>query len=363
MIPAAHDLEAIAGGLREDLDVFPLFSPSALAALPRPTFLIDTIVQRGGLGVLYGPSGIGKSFVALDWSLCIASGLSWYGRAVEGGRVVYIAAEGVAGLNQRVEAWSKARGHTPDERLCFLPEVVNLLDRSQIEKAERTLAHLSEPPALIVVDTMARMMVGGDENAARDVGLVIDAVDSLRRPFGSAALIVHHTGKSGEDERGSSALRGAADVMHSLKPDGSALKLECTKAKDIGVPEPWTIHLSPLGDSCVLRLGSNPGQLGPGERQILETLPASFGTNAAPSGQLMKASGVPERSYYRSLQTLENRGLLRVQSQGRTKLYELTAAGIEELLPTPADDCQADDPITAATATPLGVAGGSRDGR
>jgi len=362
VIPAARELEAIAGGeVRQD--VFPLLSPSELADLPAPSFLLDPFVPRGGLSVLYGPSGIGKSFVALDWSLCVANGLPWYGRAVEGGRVVYIAAEGVAGLNQRVEAWSKARGHTPDDRLCFLPEVVNLLDRAQVEKAERTLAQLPEPPVLIVVDTMARMMVGGDENAARDVGLVIDAVDSLRRPFGSAALIVHHTGKNGEDERGSSALRGAADMMHSLKPDSSALKLECTKAKDIEVPESWTLHLSPTRDSCVLRLGSNPGQLGAQERQVLETLPAAFGTNAAPSGQLMRASGVPERSYYRCLQTLETRGLLRIDQQGRTKLYSLTEAGIEELLPTPADDCQADDPITAATATPLGVAGGSRDGR
>ncbi len=364
MIPAAHELQALAGGgVREDLDVFPLLSPSALAALPAPSFLLDGFLPRAGLSVLYGPSGFGKSFLALDWSLCIANGLRWYGRDVEAGFVLYIAAEGVFGLHQRVEAWSTARSHAAGERLRFLPETVNLLDRSHLERAKRTLDQLPEAPVLIVVDTLARTMVGGDENAARDVGMVIAAVDALRQPFGAAACIVHHTGKNGEDERGSSALRGAADMMHALKPDSSALKLECTKAKDSEALEPWTLHLSATRDSCVLRLGSNPGQLGAQERQVLETLPAAFGTNAAPSGQLMRASGVPERSYYRCLQNLETRGLLRIDQQGRTKLYSLTEAGIEELLPTPADDCQADATITAASTPPLRGAGGSSDGR
>ncbi len=78
---------------------------------------------------------------------------------------------------------------------------------------------------------MARSMVGGDENAARDVGLFIDNVDQVRRRYGAAALVVHHTGKDGKLERGSTALRGAADTLVALRPDDDELKLTCEKQK------------------------------------------------------------------------------------------------------------------------------------
>ena len=103
---------------------------------------------------------------------------------------------------------------------------------------------------------MARSMIGGDENAARDVGMFIAAADELCKASGAARLIVHHTGKNGEDERGSSALRGAADLMAALKPDGAGLRLECVKAKDSEPFEPWNLHLEPLADSCHIGLGS-----------------------------------------------------------------------------------------------------------
>jgi hypothetical protein len=92
---------------------------------------------------------------------------------------------------------------------------------------------------LIVWDTMARSMIGGDENAARDVGLAIAAADYLAEPHQAARLFVHHTGKNGEEERGSSALRGAADTLLALKPYEPGLRLTCEKAKDSEAFEPW----------------------------------------------------------------------------------------------------------------------------
>jgi RecA-family ATPase len=48
---------------------------------------------------------------------------------------------------------------------------------------------------LVVIDTLARCMVGADENSARDMGEAIDALDRLRRAAGSCVLPVHHMGK------------------------------------------------------------------------------------------------------------------------------------------------------------------------
>ena len=157
--------------------------------------------MAGGFNVLFGPSGCGKSFLALDWSACIAAGLSWYGQASMQGPVVYISAEGAGGLKRRYAAWKHARGVDSVPGLTFIPEAVNLLDPAQVVRVQDTIDALGEPPAMFVVDTMARSMVGGDENSSKDVGLLIDHIDVLKERYRSAALTVHHTGTEGERER------------------------------------------------------------------------------------------------------------------------------------------------------------------
>jgi hypothetical protein len=74
--------------------------------------------------------------------------------------------------------------------------------------------------------------------------------------YADAAHVVHHAGKDGKDERGSSALRGAADLMVKTQRDGNSprLTLACDKAKDF---EPWdalTLERELVGSSCVLSL-------------------------------------------------------------------------------------------------------------
>lgn len=197
----------------------PLLSIADLAELPPPTWVLDELLPSG-FSVLFGPSNVGKSFLALDWSLCIATGECWYGKQAADGWVVYIAAEGVHGLYRRVQAWMHARDQTAPERIRFIPNAANLLDGSDLVRVATAIARLPEAPKLIVVDTMARCMVGGDENSAKDVGRFIAGVEQLSTTYETNSLVVHHTGKDGEGERGSSALRGAADAMLALKPDG-----------------------------------------------------------------------------------------------------------------------------------------------
>lgn len=338
---------------------FPLLSVADLRNLKPPDFLIDGMLPRSGFSVLYGPSGVGKSFLALDWAFCVAAGLAWYGNAAQAGAVLYIAAEGRAGLGIRAAAWHEARNQPDVDAIRFLPEPVNFLDLATVEKAKRTVDAMNPKPVLIVIDTMARSMVGGDENSARDVGLFIHHADQLGNVCDAARLVVHHTGKNGEDERGSSALRGAADMMHALKPEGAGIRLECAKAKDCEEYDPWSLHLGNVADSCILRLGSNHVSLSAQERTILAELSAAFGSDPATSAQLLRASGVPERSYYRAVKSLEDRGYVDPKLDGRSKRYTLNSLGRDALLPTTANDCQADAGITAATPPPLGGGSGS----
>lgn len=329
--------------------VFQLLSLGDLANLRPPAFLIDGLLPQGGLSVLFGPSGVGKSFLALDWALCIAHGLAWWGRETKAGSVLYIAAEGHVGLGVRAAAWQTVRRCDGGDRIRFLPESVNLLDPGQVERAKRTLLELNERPALIVIDTMARSMVGGDENAARDVGLLVAAVDSIRATSRAAALVVHHTGKNGEDERGSSALRGAADMMHALKPDGAGLRLECVKAKDSEPYEPWFLHLQPTAKSCVLALGTRTGELAPSETQLLREVSAAFGTRPVSGTKVRDASDLPKSTYYRTLKALVDRGLLAMEGDDRRPTYTLTPDGEAAAVPTSPTSPNGTSPVESHT--------------
>lgn len=212
--------------------LFKLLTVEELHNLPPPTWLLQDLLVAGGFAVLYGPPEIGKSFVALDFALSIATNYAGIAAPKLTGPVVYVAAEGVSGVGKRIGVWEKSHGREAENFRC-LPEAVNLYEGADTSNLIRTLRFLPEPPRLIVIDTMARCMAEGDENSAKDVGLLIANLDKIRHTFSCATLVIHDGNKSNQCvERGSSALRGAADTMLSLTRTGGDLQLRCEKQKD-----------------------------------------------------------------------------------------------------------------------------------
>lgn len=239
------------------LEGFPLLGLDDLLNQPPPEWVIDGLLPEG-LAVVFGQPSTFKSFVALDWALRVATGQPCYGREVRQGHVVYIASEGSGGLGQRVRAWLDAHG---DEDLAadvrefahFLPRTVDLTDRTDAERLRVTAHDLPEPPRLVVIDTMARAMATGDENSSRDVGRFIAAVDRIDA---ASKVIVHHAGKGSTTERGSGALRGAADMMARVDRTGQAMRvtLTCDKAPKDAPPWPDTmLEAERVADSLAMR--------------------------------------------------------------------------------------------------------------
>lgn len=319
----------------EHAATLPLLSIADLAARPKPTWHIDGMVPEGGFVVVYGPPASYKTFLLLDWMLCTAAGLPWYGCEVRRGSVVYIAAEGASGLYQRIEAWCTARNCEPPADFYVIPQPVNFLNKQDVEALKVILAAMEQPLSAIVADTMARCMSGGDENSVKDVGQVITALDEIARPYGATRYLAHHTGKSGDEERGSSALRGAADTMISTKPDGSGIKLVCDKQKDSEPFDPWNLHLEQTAQSAVLRLGTRSGQIGSVELQMLDEFQRSFGTQWAGVTAMKEACAGPKTSYYRSRKALIDGGFLELENDSRTPRCRLTELGLSRVPTSP----------------------------
>src|SRR5919199_3548534 len=89
-----------------------LLTIEELEQLPAPRWLVGNHLVAESISVLFGPSGGGKTFVALDLALTVATGQDWLGtEPVEAGYVVYATSEGLAGLARRIHAWRAAHGH------------------------------------------------------------------------------------------------------------------------------------------------------------------------------------------------------------------------------------------------------------
>ncbi|MGI8800623.1 MAG: AAA family ATPase [Solirubrobacteraceae bacterium] len=300
---------------------FPLLTVADLDNLPDPEWLVDGIVPEGN-AVVFGQPGTFKSFVTLDLALCVAAGCDWHGHPVKGGNVVYVAAEGIRGMKLRVDAWQQVYGPRDLGRLFFVSEGVDLIDESTAEKLRLTLALVQGPVQLLVVDTMARSMVGADENSAKDVGLFLHELGRL--PV-ATRLLVHHTGKDGVTERGSGALRGAADVMVKVERDGQAhrVALVCDKPPKDG--EAWptmTFEREVVGGSLVMKLVPVFRALLDASDEIRKRI-VDFVHKHGPVSQTKIEQGVAGKGVLirRTLGDLVVEGVLDVTQKGQSKLY------------------------------------------
>jgi predicted ATP-dependent serine protease len=222
---------------------FKLYHASELDSLPSVQWLVEGEIPAKSLTALFGGSGTGKSFVTLDHALRIAQSVP----------VVYVAAEGETGYRDRKNAWV-AHFRQKVGALYFCFQAVRMLDIAEVQTFITAIRPLS--PGLVILDTLARCMLGGDENSARDMGQFIESCGLIRQQLGAAVLVVHHTSKNGNAERGSSALRGACDSMIELNNDDGLITLACSKSKDASpFPKRYlrlvTVHLSPERSSCV----------------------------------------------------------------------------------------------------------------
>jgi hypothetical protein len=68
---------------------------------PSEEWRVEDVVPLRGFGLIYGKPRSFKSFIAIHLALHVVLGLQWAGKRVEKDKVVYIAAEGAAGINKR----------------------------------------------------------------------------------------------------------------------------------------------------------------------------------------------------------------------------------------------------------------------
>ncbi|GAA4908300.1 AAA family ATPase [Streptomonospora salina] len=298
---------------------------SGLALLPEPRPLIEGTIDQHSVVLLAGPWGSGKSFIALDWGARISTGLAWQTRPIqETGTVLYVAAEGAYGLKRRIDAWEYAwRTKLTDDGFMILTRPVNLLSPGEVaELCEQVREH---GIAHVIVDTLARCLVGGDENSARDMGMAVDALYEIREATGDGGtvLAIHHTGKDRQTIRGSSALEAGVDTVYQTEGDGRLIQLKRTKRKDGPVDDLVRLSLNPVADSVVVASQNGVG-ISRSEDTVVSLLHSHFSNLEAPTTRtLMDVSGMPQSSFYRVLNGLVTKGTVVFEKDGRSTRVRL----------------------------------------
>lgn len=315
---------------------FPLLSIAELRQRPKPESLLGPYIPGRALVVPYGPSGHGKSFLALDWGLSIASGCAWFNHPVKQGPVVYVAAEDAENLSSRVDSWLEARHELEPEQFAAIPEAANLTRAVDVDRLIATIAARWPTPALVIIDTLAQSMVGAEENSTKDMGLVVDATKRIRDELpGAATLVVHHSGRNGEHERGSTALYAAANVVLRVARDEAdgAIVIENPKQKNAREAEPLKLQLTEVGESCVLTPFEDVAVIAGARRLALETLSSTFGSEPVSATKWLKATTIPERTFYRIKNALVQGGFVTEERRGKRSVYLLADRGQTSLLP------------------------------
>lgn len=197
---------------------------------------VKHMIPDNSLGMFFGASGTYKSFIALDHGLHVAHGLQWMGKKTTQGRVVYMAAEGGAGIYRRVHAWHQQHNLplTANFHVCITPMVLSI--DAHVDALASAIESLPSPPRLVCIDTLSQTFEG-DENSATDISAYLRLINAkIRARFDCTVVVIHHSGHAAtERPRGSSAIIANVDFLVGVyKPEGTAqmARLDVIKQKD-----------------------------------------------------------------------------------------------------------------------------------
>jgi hypothetical protein len=291
-----HEAEVVPIDVRKAKLRGRLRSPAEIRDMQPPPPIVPGWLSKGDLAVIYGSPKAAKSLTTQDLANSRGTGRSWLGLPTEPGSTLYMAAEGTGGLGKRIRAWEDYNGVAVDG-VHYLPGSVNLLDELMVTDVADLAVELAVD--MVVIDTIARTMVGGDENGPKDMNRLVAGLDHIREKSGALALGVHHAGKDeSKGMRGHSSLLGAVDGVLYAQMANKVLTVQAECLRDL--PHLDSVVLEPIASAAA---GSIP-------HPVLVTLREIDDLNGVPTSIWMKAAEVSERTFYRTRTQLIGAGLV-----------------------------------------------------
>lgn len=235
---------------------------SDLLAAPesKPDWLVDTLIEKGGIGFIAGEPKLSKSWLALHLAISLATGSRFLDHfdVREKRKVLYLQEEDSGALVKR-RLLRLMRG-------CGINEIaddffhVAVRSGFQIDvEAWRHRLHAELEawrPEIIIIDVFNKFHTKED-NSQPEMTAIMGYIDGFRRLFGCAIIIVHHFKKSGgvgasgrgnQRLRGSSVLGGSSENSLYLSAGPSGLYRVEPESKSTQV-EPFSYALEDIKEN------------------------------------------------------------------------------------------------------------------
>jgi hypothetical protein len=242
-----------------------LYEPLTIYQLHQQTedvqWLIEGILPKGGVLILTGIPGIGKSWLLMDMVLAFEQGRKWLGHfdTVQAS-VIVIDEENAPPLLKGRLTKMGAMG-TPEESQMsprYLVMKGVLLDgQAQLDGLVEMLDRFT--PDVVLLDSLIRLHTGS-ENDSQDMGSLNRTLSDLNRRYGCAFVVNHHRRKPGHQGgsdshgyRGSSELQAYPDTHLDLGEQRGSLVLSASKSRYQQAMEPCVVEIVDIEDRTEVR--------------------------------------------------------------------------------------------------------------
>lgn len=231
------------------VDIYRIWDRKNLQEQPPATWIWEGAIVEGGSHYFAADPGVGKSFVGMGLSFAIVTGMPRFlGRKInKHGVVIYITTEGLYDHYNRLRAFEIEYGvEVPADKYFVIPDAINLLSERDRSKLLRTIGwtikKCGEKPALIVIDTLSRVIPGAKENDQPDMSTFVAAKGEIKAAFDTTDLVMHHKAKNSESAmRGSSTLLGEADGIFTFERKPGEEEIIMSAAKVKAGPDGWEV--------------------------------------------------------------------------------------------------------------------------
>lgn len=205
-----------------------------------PDELVEGLLVRNEISILYGDSNSGKTFFGIDLACAVALGKNWMNRRTEQGIVVYLASESPSSVRFRLKAYEKYHNVSIGDNLLIVQAPVNFYESDYdvkllIRLLQKVCAITGRRIELIIADTLARISAGANESAGEDMGKVMARFDGIKNIIEAHIQIIAHSGKDAtKGLRGWSGIRAHVDTEIEVK-DKEGIRI-ATVTKQRGLP-------------------------------------------------------------------------------------------------------------------------------
>ena len=216
-----------------------LFTDDPSVSQPKD-WLVRDVLGAGDVSLWLAKPFIGKSLLAGDMASTIGMGWSWFGHTTKQSATVYVAQERARVTARRLRAFEtyhevkKLPVAVLLERLHMIekqPDAVEMIVAAAKATEDRTGLEVR----LIILDTVASLCPGYDENSPRDMGRFTDGVAKIvEKTQGCHVALIHHTPEDNpRKSRGHSALPGMVDSINLVEAKGKRRSWSIYQANDM----------------------------------------------------------------------------------------------------------------------------------